>query len=70
MILPDLFTAADKDILKGNITMSQRSLVLQSWLEVVSQLFRFKEFREYWQKLRSLEDEIREDLDALEGLLG
>ena len=49
--------------------MSQGSLVLQSWFEV-SQLFRVKEFREYWQKVRSLEDEIRTDLDELEGLLG
>ena len=69
MILPDLFTAADKDILKDNIAMSQGSLVLQSWFEV-SQLFRVKEFKEYWQKVRSLEDEIRTDLDELEGLLG
>lgn len=69
MILPDLFTAADKDILKGNIAMSQGSLILQSWLEI-SQLFRVREFRAYLQKLRSLKDEIWADLDALEGLLG
>ena len=69
MILPDLFTAADKDILKGNIGMSQGSLVLQSWLEI-SQLFRVREFRGRSQKLRSLEDDIREDLDVPEGLLG
>ncbi|WP_439566369.1 hypothetical protein [Gloeocapsopsis crepidinum] len=49
--------------------MSQGSLVLQSWLEV-SQLFRVSKFRGQLQKLRSLEDEIRADLDALEGLLG
>ncbi|MBE9191308.1 hypothetical protein IQ230_13290 [Gloeocapsopsis crepidinum LEGE 06123] len=65
----DSFTAADKDILKGDIGMSQGSLVLQSWLEV-SQLFRVSKFRGQLQKLRSLEDEIRADLDALEGLLG
>lgn len=68
MILPDLFTAADKDILKGNISMSQGSLVLQSWLEV-NQLFRVREFRVYLQKLQDIEDEIRGDLDVLEGLL-
>lgn len=69
MILLDLFTAADKDILKGNIGMSQKSLVLQSYLEV-SQLFKVREFREYLQSLRSLKDEIWADLDAFEGLLG
>ncbi len=69
MILLDLFTAADKDILKGNIAMSQRSLVLQSWLEI-SQLFRVREFRGRSQKLQDLEDDIRKDLDVLEGLLG
>lgn len=69
MILHDPFTAADKNILKGDDGMTQGSLVLQSYLEV-SQLFRVREFREYWQKVRSLEDEIRADLDALEGLLG
>ena len=69
MILPDSFTAADKDILKGNIAMSQGNLVVQNWL-AVSQLFRVREFRAYLQKLRSLKDEIWADLDALEGLLG
>lgn len=69
MILPDLFTAADKDILKGDDGMTQGSLVLQSYLEV-SQLSKVREFREYLQKLRSFEDEIRGNLDALGGLLG
>ena len=69
MILPDLFTAADKDILKGNNGMSEGSLVVQSWLEV-SQLFRVRDFRGRSQKLQDLEDDIRKDLDMLEGLLG
>lgn len=69
MILPDLFTAADKDILKGNIAMSQGNLVLQNWL-AVSQLFRVREFRGRLHNLQDLENDVRKDLDVLERLLG
>ncbi len=68
MILHEPFTAADKNILKGDDGMTQGSLVLHSWLKI-SQLFRVREFRGRSQKLQDLEDDIRKDLDVLEGLL-